>query len=226
MIDTKALWQEMIVCSYHTFGPYCGESARLQKSLDDLDIPHDILCDKQHKGLTWREAVGLKPWAIRTFTMQYPDKPILFVDADAVFHKDPRHMLPNTWKDKSVAELPPLSVHTFGGRMCSGTVICAPGMSSFDALADWGHLDINTPKIAQPQSLLHEVEGVDGELAPTWCWIFDLSLKRFGPAGYVPIIEHFQASREFRDDRKSSPQLIESRKKRLEEYDGESSTGE
>ena len=213
VLSSKWKWQDLIVCSYHTPGPYEQESLRLRASLQALGVPYHAVCYRNLGELKWRDAVRLKPWTIAHFLLLYPNRPVLFVDADAIFLSDPREVLPNTWEG---GVIPSVSVHAFGGRACSGTVICAPTTTARDVINAWCEIDLSRPALKQPQAVLDDMPEVNKELDARWCWIFDLSPKRYGPR-VQPIIQHLQASREYRNEEGITPppELVKNRQQFL-----------
>jgi len=206
-------WQDLIVCSYFTPGPYKKEADRLIASLEKLELPYHVIRCAFLKDRGWKAAVRYKPFAIGRFMSRNPNRPILFVDADSVIVRDPRLTLPNTWTGKDV---PPISVHSFKGQRCSGTVVCAPTDGARKILVEWANCDAARPDLPRPQQALEFIDAINSQLDPEWCWIFDLSPVVYGKR--EPIVKHLQASREYREDRPTSQRLLESRRLYLKEY--------
>lgn len=205
-------WEDLIVCGYYTPGPYEKEAERLMASLETFDIPYDLTCATELKGLSWIQVTREKPSKILDAIDKYPKRPILFIDVDAVVLRDPRLIFPNSWEHQICS----VTVHSFGtAGACSGTVICAPGEAARKGIEHWLNNLVEKPDEKMEQRILNYISEIDKLLAPEWCWIFDLSPKIYGQRDV--IIEHLQASREFRGDRSGggpSPLLL-SRLKRL-----------
>jgi len=197
----------MIIASYYTPGAYAAEADRLRKSLVALKIPHRIDKLPVHQQ-GWMQAVRAKPDMI---IRQRGGGGLLFVDCDCVFHGDPRPIL---------RQLPPcdIGVHVFrGAEVLSGTIYL-PGNNpkTDELLAEWSAEDKARPDARRPQRVLQRVlEGGKykvAQLPPELCWIFDLSKEHYGDR--APIIEHLQASREYRNP-DSSSRLLSNRRKRI-----------
>lgn len=214
-------WDDLVLVSYATEGHYSREMERLEASILHFGVPYYL--GRVGKFKNWMEAVRYKPFFLAQMARMFSDRPVLFVDADAILVQDPRQYVPTSWQD----DPPPLTVHKMRGNRMSGTVVMNT-LRCLPVLEEWAEKDLDKGPVSQPQSILRDIEGVDDSLDPAWCWIFDISewhYTREALAGTEgkPIIEHLQASRDFRDDRKSSPRLIHSRREKLkmlgEQYD-------
>lgn len=212
----KKLWQNVVVCAYCTEGPYEEEMERLSKSLQKFDVARDLwICGSRE--WDWKTAVRQKPKMLAHFLMRHNNRPVLMVDADARFCRDPRWELPNTW-DLEKGHIANISMHRHLDRICSGTIIALPNSATFKVIDHWISWSKKLPNLKQPQSVLEKVPGIDSKLSARWCWIFDLSPKYWSMnSDPRPIIEHLQASREYYAERPSNKRLIESRRQRLKE---------
>ena len=213
----NTLWERVVVGAFHTTDEhYTREVERLKESINRWKGLRYII--QSIPPGHWKDVCRKKPTIVRQLAKQFPHSPLLFVDADAVLDRDPREVLPNTWQDGNV---PAMSVHKFGSRVCSGTIILAPGSKTQKILAEWERKDQEEGhKHSQPQMVLHSVNGINTDLDPQWCWIFDLSHEKYGTPSSPPIVTHYQASREYRDDKKQNKDLCESRRKALSERFG------
>lgn len=213
------LWKTVIVVGYYTPGPYAIEANRLRESCERFGLPCDLfelfggISHADWSTSRWREAVRCKPAILEMFLRTHSDRPLLMLDADAILARDPRETLPNTWANGNP---PAISMHTFGGRVCSGTIITYPlkAVECAQIAHDWIREDAERPSPRQPQTILRHVKGIDGTLSPEWCWIFDLSPRRH-PEYNNPIVTHLQASREYCAERKDKPSLVENRRLKL-----------
>ncbi len=205
-------WEDLIVCGYYTPGPYAKEAERLIASLEAFDIPYDLTCANDLANQPWLSVTRAKPQKVKEALMKYTTRPILWLDADAIVKRDPRLTLPNSWIGDHI---PAMSVHLFGGvRACSGTMIFRPSVASLECI-DWWVDHLKENEECRLEDVMGLMPGLDRSLSCEWCWIFDLSTKRYGQCDV--IIEHLQASREYRGDRPGggpSP-LLPSRLKRL-----------
>ena len=195
MIDLSNL----MVVAYHTPGPYDGEAARLQTSLQRLDIPYQIDRCFNCGDMSWTEVVKRKPFMLMDWVVNNPDRPLLYVDVDAVFHRDPRKVIqPDSWQPETMA---PLTIHRMGRNWLSGTILIMPGQPTLDMLCIWMDMADEHANLRQPQQALQYVPDLGTDLPAEWCWIFDISSRHFGDKSNTMVIEHLQASREFRDDK-------------------------
>lgn len=202
------LWQDVVVAAYCTDGPYRQEAERLRKSVERFEgLRCCLMFVPNRVKLTWKEAVRLKPSYVLQAMRFFSDRPILFVDADAILLRDPRTELPNTWRN----EIKPFSIHQLGNEVLSGTIVVAPEPKAKSIVNKWNEVTVKTSILPrQPQVLLRTIPEVDLGLGPEWCWVFDRTSKRYDVG--APIVMHLQASREYREDRKCRPQLIERRR--------------
>jgi len=186
---------EILVVAYATTGPYEREAKRLRSSLESLGL--SFYAATISSPGDWTDAVRLKPRFLASCRTMFPGRPLLYVDADAVVHADPRPFLP---LDDDAIDI---GVHPFPGEgYISGTIyVPAHGPRTGQVLADWIGQDVAYPDPSQPQKVLDRVLR-DGrfdvwDVPPALCWIFDISPDVF-PAGAPVVVEHLQASREFR----------------------------
>jgi hypothetical protein len=213
-------WQDVRVISFHTDDEnYTREARRLERSIKQFpDLPYTI---QTIPAGPWKSICHQKPQILLGLAEQFPDVPLLFVDADAVFEQDPREILPNTWIERE--HVPALSVHILRKRLCSGTIIMPPGKARLQALKKWIDADRRRRHLfSEPQRILRDVgDMVCSELDPQWCWIFDISPKAFPDVNHDPIITHLQASRDYRYDQESNEVFVQNRRRILKERFGE-----
>lgn len=206
-------WEDLVVCGYYTPGPYEKEAERLIASLETFDIPYDLTCVNDLVDRPWLEVTRAKPQKVKEMLLKHSDRPVLWLDADAIVKCDPRLTLPNSWGGYHV---PSMTVHVFGPTTttCSGTMIFCPGEASITCI-DWWIDYLRHHDECRLEKALSYIPGLDKILSCEWCWIFDLSPKIYGQCDV--IVEHLQASREFRDDRPGGgpSSLLPSRLKRL-----------
>lgn len=206
------LWQNLVVCAYYTPGPYFNEAARLSASIDKFGLASCVGCIGE-LGMLWEDAVKLKPEYILSCLERFEGRPVVYVDVDAVFIKDPREFLPNTWRG---GKKPGMSIHLYRGtEPCSGTVIYHPYSNAQEIVSSWILEQEERPTPHRPQRILNYVKGVNKGLDPEWCWIFDTSIRRYPMKVNQQIIEHLQASREFKAPGRAS-RALQARKDYLE----------
>lgn len=209
---------DLLIVGYAIGEPYHREARRLIASLNRLGLDHEI----EFVGgptIDWVDAVRQKPWRTLGWRLKYPTRPLLYVDVDAVFHADPRPLLRCAVGD--------LAVHVLEGNVLSGTVfIPADTPDTYVLLATWAQQDFLNPDLSSPQRVLQRAydlaaSGAEvakytvGILPPELCWIFDRSEEVYGK--HEPVIEHLQASRDYRTPNTERTVLHEHRQARIRE---------
>jgi hypothetical protein len=216
------VWSQVVVCSYCTPGPYEREMDRLWNSVKrfpGLQYHFHVMDPFLPYARSWVDAVLYKPLFILDCLDRFAGKPVLFVDADAILKRDPRSVLPNTWLPEAYC-VPAVSVYRHRpSEPCSGTVVCAPVVQSKRVIQAWLNAQSDGPLPNQPQRVLNRVDNVNMGLGVEWCWIFDICEKRYPGRSDQAIIEHLQASREYRVPGREGASL-DRRRTRLAEIDG------
>ena len=190
--------------------------------------------------LVWKNAVRQKPAVLLAARRRHPDDAILYVDADAFLHGDPWPWLYRVWSCDLACHW--LRLPGLPAELLTGTIYL-PAASSRDVpvggamrtrrtaeiLSVWQARDTDaalrknpdSPYPRQPQKILRQILMEDrgtryrtGELPPELCWIFDISSKAYGDR--VPVVEHLQASREYRHPGRQ-PWAVDARRHRLSE---------
>ncbi len=177
----------MIVCCFHTGGPYAVEADRLRASLDRLGLLYRI--DEVPCRGSWDRNILITPEYIRD-VMQATAGPVLYVDADAEFHSVPEF---HDGFD--------IAVHYLKGReLLDGTMWLANNSRSRHLVDQWCS-EVREGEWEQKtlERILRRRPDVRvNRLGPEMCYIFDTS-KRLHP-DVVPVIEHHQASRRLKDE--------------------------
>jgi len=179
------------VVSWHT-PDYAGAAAKLERSLDALNIPHVAYeCDRLGN---WYDTVcHWKPRIVQRALAEYPDSDIVYTDSDSVFHSTP--LLFEAWDsayDIGVHYL--RDIELLGGtQYYSNTPKVRKLVDALLSRMDARHL---TSQMALVE-LLRECENVNVyRLPPEYCFIFDISRVYYPTV--KPIVEHFQHSRQAR----------------------------
>lgn len=180
-----------IIIGYYTNGtPYEKEIEGLVKSCANFDLQCEI------KGYdtrgTWHENTCIKPEFILDTMDAFPDKDLVYIDADGIVQQYPK-LFDNINAD--------LGVHYRDGReLLSGTVYVKNNNKMRLFIKCWINILSNYPTVIEQQGLDMTVkkyaknQKVRVERLPaTYTQIFDL-MKNAGK----PVIEHFQASRRFK----------------------------
>jgi hypothetical protein len=182
---------KFVTVAYCTRGGYEAEASRLRESMELLNMPHQVRVIESLG--TWQKNCLYKAVFIREMLEKYK-KPVLYVDADAVFHKIP--VLIETLEAD-------FAVHYFrNAQLASGTLFfnyTAPALNLLDA---WIDKNRHNPKDRDQDNLQRVLEKPGWTnririhyLPAEYCKICDLH-----PEVQDPVIEHFQASRKLRQE--------------------------
>jgi hypothetical protein len=192
-LPDEYLWlgggQRYVACAFYT-SSYLPQVLSLKASLEAHGINHFL---KRYDRLaTWEETTRLKPVFIDHCLERFPDRDVLYLDADAVVRK------PLTFFDDVSADVSMLfhphrkgSMHYL--RISAGTVLVrnTPGGRRFAAL--WKGAEKSCTRLSLDEDMIYmafaDLAGVSiAVLPPAYYKIFDRP-------GVEPVIEHFQASR-------------------------------
>lgn len=197
-----------LIVTFATPGPYAVELERLVRSLNGLGLLW--VADVIPAG-TWIDAVRMKPRKLLEWRRRYPGADLLFVDADSVMHRDPWPACDELCRVPG-RQAPDLGLHRFqDAELLTGTILMPGRATRTERLLDaWVFEDETAPDYHQPQRVLNRLVTRTGSmyriaaLPPELCWIFDLSVEQYGSNREI-IVEHLQASREFRKGLETSP---------------------
>jgi hypothetical protein len=181
--------QRYIACAFYTPN-YLAQVTSLKKSLEAHGISHFL---KRYDRLaTWEATTRLKPVFLDYCLKKFPEKDILYIDADAVIRK------PLAFFDDVTADISMLFHHHTKGnlhylRISGGTVYVRnnPGGRRFAEL--WKGAEKRCSALTLDEDMIYmafeDMAGVSvAVLPPSYYKIFD-------KPGVEPVIEHFQASR-------------------------------
>jgi hypothetical protein len=192
---------EFKVIGYYTRGTrYESLSWRLINSCDAFGLPHYI------EGVedlgSWEKNTHYKAQFVRECLSQFPGEPLLYVDVDAVFQKMPVaiSLIP---EEVDIA----YRTENFPWRKdepLSGTIFFRNTSKTQEVVAKWEELNNKTPAVRnkpetwEQQNLKRALEAVKDanyyNLPPEYTFITDHTRRLF--PGLLPVIEHFQASRQ------------------------------
>lgn len=179
---------KFITTSYCTKGAYEALSLKLRESIEKLNLEHEI---KVVDNLgSWQKNCLYKAVFIKEMLTKY-SKPVLFVDADAIFHRYP-DLIETLDVD--------FAVHYFKNRqLASGTLYFSPAaLGLVEAWIDYNNAHPNEWDQSNLQNVVDTLgwkNKVRMSLLPAeYCKIFDLTKDVQNP-----VIEHFQASRSLKN---------------------------
>lgn len=197
--------KDWIIISYFTVGTgYETEIKNLTKSLKFFDLPYFIF-NFEPQG-TWRRNLNFKSQCILEAFKMFPDRDIVFLDADAIVRQYPK-LFDQLSKEKKYH----IGAHFFRylprsgdpDELLSGTLWIRNDEIGHRIVNRWHKLGLKYENIRHQKCLklaLNELirEGLNIQINHfpfEYTCIFDYHKARQGKA---PVIEHFQASRRFR----------------------------
>ncbi|MCV9910250.1 glycosyltransferase family 77 protein [Brucella sp. HL-2] len=197
-----------IVAFYTKNSLYEHEKERLLSSARHLGL-EVVVVPVENTG-SWVRNAGLKP-GVLVDLRQKVRGPLLYVDVDAVFHRDPWPELIPIQSDIAV-------YYEASGHLLSGTILINDTPSALKLLETWQQGCLEQPD-TWDQLVLEQILVQDNaealplysvtRLPVSFCWIFDqLENEAVGQI----YIEHLQASREA----KKRPRLFGRKGKRLQ----------
>jgi len=181
------------VIAYYTMGSqYEQLIEKLKASCEQFDVKINVR-GYDDRG-TWEQNCAIKSEFILDMLRSFPGETLIYIDADAVIKKDPELF--------RIFDAD-FGCHFLGGELLSGTLILNATNATIDLVSEWNRLQKeDTSK--WDQKVLQEAfndlrDSIDfHELPASYCKIFDNVLHK----DVDPVIEHYQASRKVKRDRK------------------------
>jgi len=186
--------------SYYTIGNgYELEAEGLRRTLEAFRLPYQVVgiaIDGAKGPGTWQQAINYKAEFIREMQHAFPERPLVWLDADARVVQRPRLF------DWVMCDL---AAHWYRTKeLLSGTLYFAPGRISRSLVEVW--IERNRDRPDRPRADQRNLMDIVGSwrdlsvvnLPPEYAWIdagsgSDLSARAYGRR--YPIIVHRQASR-------------------------------
>lgn len=171
---------------------YEQEAARLRRSLDRLGLPHDFTAIADRG--SWEANTHFTAIHLQAMQAKYPDRPIVYLDADAVVWQTPA-----IFDDLAELGTHDIAVHYRRGvELLNGTLWLAPTLTARIVVDRYAAACAARPAFRDEQRFLaqaiNETPGVRVlRLPPEYCWIHDLMADDIGDKD--PVVEHLQASR-------------------------------
>ena len=192
-----------LVVSYYTAKtPYRKEAARLEESMLQLTIPHHV-AEVPNLG-DWQKNTHFKAKFIRQMMDRFSTKDLIWVDADAVFHKYPVMFDNFTAGDKSLLGWnSDISVHFRNWKhgkdeLLSGTIFIRNNDLMKRVVDDWIRINKQNRSTWEQRNLARAIKREPMikvyPMPIEYCCIFDDDRRQ----QIDPVIEHFQASRRLR----------------------------
>ena len=196
--------EDLMIVGYYTVNtPYEEEAKNLLASLNKLGLNHDILGVKTLGN--WQANTRFKAGFMLDMLIKWPNHRLLYVDCDAVVHSPP-----NLFKNYQCDIAVRWQDFRWRKNEClSGTIYMENNERTKRICELWRDINIqegnNSTRMEQwnLDSVINQMKEEDPNfsyrnLPPEYTMIFD-SMRGMYP-NIVPVIEHFQASRRFRND--------------------------
>lgn len=200
--DNSTLTNLMIVGYYTVDTPYEEEAKNLLRSLNKLGLNHDILGVKTLGN--WQANTRFKADFMLDMLLKWPNHRLLYVDCDAVIHRSP-DLFKNYHCDIAVRWQ---DFRWRKNECLSGTIYMENNERTKKICEMWRDINVeegNQTKRMEQWNLDTVITEMKKDpqfryknLPPEYTMIFD-SMRGMYP-NIVPVIEHFQASRRFRND--------------------------
>ena len=171
---------------------YADEAAALVQSLDQFGLDHRV--ERIEDAGTWAANCNLKPAHIERCAKDNPDRPIVWLDADARVRQYPR-----LFDDMAALNRWDFAAHWLNGsELLSGTLYFGPTIQARELVHRWRlacSRAANEWDQRTLQAVLPQFPSLRVSMLPfSYVRIFD-----YPGQTERPVIEHLQASRRLRD---------------------------
>ena len=202
-IDNSDLTNLMVVGYYTVNTPYEDEANNLLASLNKLGINHDISGVKTLGN--WQANTRFKAGFMLDMLIKHPSYRLLYVDVDAVVHR-----MPNLFRDYNCDIAVRWQDFRWRKNEClSGTIYMENNERTKRICELWRDINVkegnesNRMEQWNLDTVINQMKAEDPDftyqnLPPEYTMIFD-SMRGMYP-NILPVIEHFQASRRFKND--------------------------
>jgi hypothetical protein len=192
----------VVVSAYTRNSGYEKEVENLIKSCKHVGLKETDICGYETRG-NWEANCQYKAEFLKE-KLDLHKKPVVWVDADAVFREYPK-LFHELTCDLAAHKRAPRQGRPI--ELLSGTLFFNHTDNAKRIIDQWIATNKTSPKVWDQKTLQKVVEQNEGKLnfellPPEYCKIFDLMKKQVEN----PVIEHFQASRKYkRPKRKVDP---------------------
>ena len=182
-----------LVISYYTANTlYADEAARLEASLRQYEVEHEIHALK-HQG-SWQANCIIKADFIYHMMNKYPERPLIWLDADAEVHG------PMSEMEEFVGDADFAVYYHKGRELVSASMWFAPTPAARDLVARWIKVNKEKPDVWDQKTLQEAVErsgwgGKMVKLPVKFSKIFDDRENKH----VTPLVTQHQASRRLKD---------------------------
>jgi len=206
-----------IVVSFYTTGTgYEDVVRKLEASLVEHKLPYHLFpCEPEG---TWRKNLNHKSRVILEAFDMYPDKDIVFIDADGIVRRYPvlfDQLSTDHAYDMAAHFHPYKGTNINGGSLLSGTLWIQNSDRGKRLVSEWHKIAQDHPKVRHQHCLRLAVNELNRKgvgikvyrMPREYTLIFDYYRGKNRPK---PVIEHFQASRKLRREVGYGPGLLNS----------------
>ena len=186
---------DYVVTSYYTT-KYALYAKRLEESLEAQKVRYHYVLPIQDLG-GWQKNTSHKPIWLKRMLDEFRPMPLVWIDADAIVRSSMDWL---RWVIGDVAVCR-WQYDKRAWEIMSGTVFLQNNDRARDLLDRWKFYADKYPDRLEQKALQQSIEEMGDELkvewlGVEWCFIYDRFRRVFPKV--EPIIEHFQASRQFR----------------------------
>ena len=196
--DIKPIKRPVIVAFYTKGTGYEAQVEQLKITLKRFNLENDVV-GIPDKG-SWHKNTFYKPHFILRMMRKYPDRSIVYVDADAKIRMNP--VLFNNLKCDFACHF-----HHPRKELLSGTLYFGNTKGSHYLINKWIEEDKRHPKTHMPQKNLRTVfdrerGNIKWKTLPVeYCMIYDSNFRY----KVNPVVEHFQLSRKYKGSKSRKP---------------------
>jgi len=162
-------------------------AVQLQTDFEKWGLPHEMI-PLEDLG-KWEHNCNLKPWVLKCIREEFPNKIIVWVDADARILKFPEKIVSLKAGEFDIA------YHELGSELLSGTLVFSPTEAANSILDQWEEEVTKFPDVWDQKSLQKilkkQSKVVKYNLPVEYCKIFDNKKQKCK----TPVIQHMQQSR-------------------------------
>lgn len=190
MLYSESEIYPIFVCLYTTDNGYEKHAERLIKSLDKFKLSYYIEGHKTYNR-KWDEITKYKPFVLLKVMNKYPERAVVWLDADSIMEKMPTHFV-NIKSD--------FAVHYVNGRVLDSAVVYFKNTDiSRNILVDWikenDKYPVKFDQVNLAVVIKNKYKSNEEILPREYCCIFDH--QRYKNLNWV--ISQWQASRQLKN---------------------------